>query len=413
MSNHIFLNDGPSFSQVRHILQQQYTDPVYDSETGLSPDELRDGFYKIVENTAHEAPQLQKSHLIAFILQNARIDVDPRDFFADHFQGLGLLDKLREEKRKYIGSTKIPQTVDTLKLAAVTGYYNAELDLGHISPSWSRILKLGVTGIMEEALKMQASLSKDHPSRIFYQSVIETYNAIRIYILRLSAQAQKMADLYPEYKCRMNQLTNALQNLSDNAPSTFYEALQLSYIFHQLIEYEGEYVRSMGSFERNFGSFYEKDLQSGYLTGEKADDLIRFYWMKFFAKTLGKNNGKNFYFGGLLPDGSDSYGELSKLALDCFYDMELTDPKLSIRFHKNTSDDQYRRIARCIRDGRTSMVLVNDEITIPAMMMRGKTEQDARNYLLIGCYEPAVEGEEIACNMSIKLNMTKSLELVL
>ena len=413
MGNHIFLNDGPTFSQVRDILQQQYSDPVFDPDTGLSPEELRKGFYQIVENTASMEPQLQKSHLIAFILQNARIDVDPRDFFADHFQGLGLLDKLREEKRKFIGNTKIPQTAETLKLAAVTGYYNAELDLGHISPGWSRILNLGVSGILEEAKNLYDSLPEEHPSRIFYQSVIETYGAIRIYILRLCAQAQKMAGLYPEYKYRMTQLSNALQSLADNAPSTFYEALQLSYIFHQLIEYEGEYVRSMGSFERNFGHFYEEDLRRGYLTREKAEELIRFYWMKFFAKTLGKNNGKNFYFGGILPDGSDSYGELSKLALDCFYDMQLTDPKLSIRFHKNTSADQYRRIARCIRDGRTGIVLVNDEITIPAMMMRGKTEHDARNYLLIGCYEPAVEGEEIACNMSIKLNMAKSLELVL
>lgn len=413
MSNQSFLSEGPSFSQVRNILQQQYTNPTFDPETGLSPDELRAGFYKIVEETADWAPQLQKSHLIAFVLQNARIDVDPKDFFADHFEGLGLFEKLREEKRRSIGNAKVPQAAATLKQAAMTGSYNAELDLGHISPGWRRILSLGVSGILEEAVDLQAALPADHPSQVFYQSVIETYSAIRLYILRLSVQAEKMAGLYPEYKCRMTQLSGALTNLANNAPANFYEALQLSYIFHQLIEYEGEYVRSMGSFERNFGRFYEEDLQNGYLTRETAEELIRFYWMKYFAKTLGKNNGKNFYFGGLLPDGSDSYGELSKLALDCFYDMELTDPKLSIRFHKNTSDDQYRRIARCIRDGRTNMVLVNDEITIPAMMMRGKTEEDARNYLLIGCYEPAVEGEEIACNMSIKLNMAKSIELVL
>ena len=114
MSDRIFLNDGPTFSQVRDILQQQYSDPVFDPDTGLSPEELRAGFDQIVKDTADEAPQLQKSHLIAFILQNARIDVDPCDFFADHFQGLGLLEKLREEKRRTIGSTKIPQTAETL-----------------------------------------------------------------------------------------------------------------------------------------------------------------------------------------------------------------------------------------------------------------------------------------------------------
>ena len=154
MGEHIFLNDGPAFSQVRDILQQQYSNPAFGPDTGLSPENLRAGFDQIIEDTANLEPQLQKSHLFAFILQNARINVDPRDFFADHFQGLGLLDKLREEKRRIIGTTKLPQTAETLKLAAVTGYYNAELDLGHISPGWRRILALGVSGILNEAMNM-------------------------------------------------------------------------------------------------------------------------------------------------------------------------------------------------------------------------------------------------------------------
>lgn len=413
MSISLFMNEGPSFSEVRDILKQQYTNPAFDPDTGLSSEELRDGFYHLVENIKDEAPQLQKSHLLSYILQNAQIDVDPKDFFADHFDGQDLLSRLREEKRRSIGNEKVPQAAQVLKTAVVTGSFNAELDLGHISPGWTRLLSRGVSGILEDAVNMSTSLPADHPTQTFYQSLIETYSAFRTFILRLSAQAEKMAEKYPEYKCRMTQLSAALSNLADQPPCSFYEALQLSYLFHQLIEYEGELVRSMGSFERNFGHFYEKDLQSGYCTREDAEELIRFYWMKYFAKTQGKGNGKNFYFGGTLSDGTDSYGELSKLALDCFYDMELTDPKLSIRFHKNTSDDQYRRIARCIRDGRTNMVLVNDEVTIPALRMRGKTEADAHNYLLIGCYEPAIEGEEIACNMSIKLNMAKSIELAL
>jgi len=57
-------------------------------------------------------------------------------------------------------------------------------------------------------------------------------------------------------------------------------------------------------------------------------------------------------------------------------------------------------------------VLVNDEIAVPAIQSQGKTPEEAREYLLIGCYEPAIEGREIACNMSISLNLTKGIELV-
>ena len=413
MSEHCFINEGPSFSMVRDELLKQYTEPAFDPATGLSSEELRGEFDRIVNATEDMPPLLQKSRLLSFVFQNARIDVDPCDYFADHFDGQNLLSDLRERKRKSVGAAQVPQAAHQLRTSAATGAFNAELDLGHISPGWTRILSCGVSGILEDAVNMHNSLPADHPSQVFYQALIETYSAFRIFILRLGTQAEKMVSRHPEYKQRMKQLSDALHNLTDNPPGTFYEALQLSYLFHQLIEYEGEYVRSRGSFERNFGRFYEDDLQKGRLSRENAEELIRFYWMKYFAKTLGKANGKNFYFGGRLPDGTDSYGELSRLALDCFYDMQLTDPKLSIRFHKDSSPDQYRRIARCIRDGRTNMVLVNDEVAIPALLMRGKTIQDAYNYLLIGCYEPAIEGEEIACNMSIKLNLAKSVELVL
>ena len=119
------MNEGPSFSEVRDILKQQYTNPTFDPDTGLSSEELREGFYQLAESTAADAPQRQKSHLISYILQNARIDVDPKDFFADHFDGQDLLSRLREEKRRSIGNSKVPQAAQVLKTAAVTGSFNA------------------------------------------------------------------------------------------------------------------------------------------------------------------------------------------------------------------------------------------------------------------------------------------------
>jgi formate C-acetyltransferase len=58
-------------------------------------------------------------------------------------------------------------------------------------------------------------------------------------------------------------------------------------------------------------------------------------------------------------------------------------------------------------------VLSNDEVQIATMLRHGKTLEDARKYLLIGCYEPAVEGKEISCTMACRLNLPKAVELAM
>jgi formate C-acetyltransferase len=180
--------------------------------------------------------------------------------------------------------------------------------------------------------------------------------------------------------------------------------------------------------------------------------MIKFFFTKFYASTRGKANGKNFYFAGqssepalttqaefplrenkLRPpmfaefsarinqfsdtyqtsDAANAENELTYLALEAYDEMNTTDPKLSVRFYNGTSERLYRQVAETIRRGRTAFVLVNDEVAIPAIQAQGKTPEEAREYLLIGCYEPAIEGREVACNMAISLNLAKGVELAL
>jgi formate C-acetyltransferase len=66
-----------------------------------------------------------------------------------------------------------------------------------------------------------------------------------------------------------------------------------------------------------------------------------------------------------------------------------------------------------IRCGHNAMVLMNDEVAVPALVKRGKTLADARSYLPIGCYEPAVDGKEAACTTNLVINLAKGVELAL
>jgi formate C-acetyltransferase len=124
-------------------------------------------------------------------------------------------------------------------------------------------------------------------------------------------------------------------------------------------------------------------------------------------------NGKNFVFGGQYPDGTEITNELTYLALDAYEELNTPDPKLSIRFLPSSPLFLYRRVADLIRKGHNSMVIINDEPAVDALVKRGKTVEDARFYLPIGCYEPAVEGKEAACTMNITVNLAKGIELAL
>jgi len=105
--------------------------------------------------------------------------------------------------------------------------------------------------------------------------------------------------------------------------------------------------------------------------------------------------------------------ELTYLGLGAYEELNTPDPKMSVRFLPSSPDRLYYRVADLIRKGHNAFVLINDTTTVEAQVQRGKTLEDARMYVPIGCYEPAVEGKEIACNMNNTINLAKGVELAL
>ena len=140
---------------------------------------------------------------------------------------------------------------------------------------------------------------------------------------------------------------------------------------------------------------------------------MKFFWMKWYARTRGRSNGKNFVFAGQDAEGRIIANELTYAALEAYGELNAPDPKFSIRFLPETPDKLYRTVAEMIRQGHNSFVLMNDPVAVEALVRRGKTPEDARLYLPIGCYEPAVDGKEVGCTMNIIINLAKGVELAL
>ena len=365
------------FDEVRSRLERQYLDVSFDPASGLSRDEL------VAEITRHRADNpdepriMTRAWLFHLLCSRARIAVEPDDYFADKLEHHNLLVELREGWRR---------EADTREFGSdpphIPGAWGAQLDLGHVCPDWANLLEHGLTGLRDRAAAREG---------VFYEAVALVYDGAITLARRFAA---KLPD-------------SPLAALAERPPQTLHEALQLAYLYHELQEMENGYsVRSMGRFDRLYHTFYAEDLAAGRLTRDQAKELLKYFWVRFFAKTQGKLYGKPFLFG---PE----VNELSYLAFEVYREMQIVDPKLHVRLGERTPQSFVDQVIGCIQAGCTGIVTVNDAAQVRMLRRHGKAEADAQDYILIGCYEPAVMGKELNCSGACAVNLAKAVELVL
>ncbi len=90
----------------------------------------------------------------------------------------------------------------------------------------------------------------------------------------------------------------------------------------------------------------------------------------------------------------------------------LPQPSISVRVWNGSPEDFLLKAAALTRLGTGLPAYYNDEIIIPAIMARGLTLEDARDYCIIGCVEPQKGGKTDGWHDAAFFNMCRPLELV-
>ena len=389
-----------TFERVREFLEKQYQHPDFDPASGLDPVKLESEMESYYAQNASRPFILVRAELMDFLLQHCRIAIDPEDWFVDHMEGRHLIRVLQKRKLQEAQEALPPEVQNTVANYIKTGTFVSALDLTHTSPDWSDILLLGPSGLRDRA-ENALKTAKDEEAVLFYKAAAVAFEAVRKLILRFASLAEK--------RNAVQQMT-ALRAIAERPPETLQEALQLALIYDTCQEIEGEPVRSQGMFDRLFIRFYRHDIEHGILDREQAKELLKFFWTKFYAQM--HPNGKNICFGGLSAPGVDACNELTALCFEIHRELDRINPKLSFRVHKNTPDDILLQVTDCGRSGRTAIVFNNEELAFEMFRRRGKEEKDLYNYVLIGCYEPAIMGREMCCSMMAWGNFVKPLEAV-
>jgi formate C-acetyltransferase len=391
----------------------------FDESSGLSLDTIKKEINDILSKDLSRI--VKKSEVFELVLTKARINLNPLDWFAGYFEGSqmlsGLIITIREQWRAEY-QKKHPEMTQVLNLTYETGAAYSYLDVAaHAAPGWKPLLSRGIPGLLEDAREARKNMACDDKQNDFYDAVEQVCGVSLKWMERLVSEAEKIIENRTEHKDRMEKYAASLRRLHEGPPLTFYDALHLIVMYCLLTEFEGMIVHSLGRFDLNLYPFYERDIEAGIMTREDAKELLRFFCMKFFVKTRGTESmgsaAQNITLGGVLSNGGDAFNDLTLLVLECIEESGLTDPRLSVRFHKGAGEEQYRKIARCICRSSNDMVLINDETEIPALLKQRRDPADVYDYIAIGCYEPSIEGHEIGCNMAIHMNLVKPVELVL
>ncbi|HJN16180.1 MAG TPA: pyruvate formate lyase family protein [Armatimonadota bacterium] len=404
-----------TFDTVRDRLYNQFIDARFDPSTGIGLDELEREADESLASRGDAPRVLQKAHLLRIVATRGQISIDPADWFVDKLNHGRLIVRARERWHEEACQGPIAQEAAWSRRMHEIGAIRGGLDHGHISPGWENMFAGGLTSLMGQATESRERLGASaSPDQLAFYEAVEIACGAAIHLSeRFAALAAQMATECPEHSLRLQAVSETCSRVPAHSPRTLHEALQFAWFMHELIEMEGEMVRSMGHFDRVIYPYYRADIDAGRLTQCQAKELIKFFWIKHHARTRGSSNGKNFVFGGQDADGRAIANDLTYLALEAYEELNAPDPKLSVRFTPDTPDALYARVADLIRGGTNSCVLMNDEAAVAALVERGKTLKDARSYLPIGCYEPAVDGKEAACTMNLVVNLAKPIELAL
>lgn len=306
-------------------------------------------------------------------------------------------------------------------------FYNG---VGHVTVCYDNILQRGYEGIIREA---ETELAKQKPSdadyvkrHAFLESVIRSCRAVIRYAERYAELAKQEAERCgdPERKKELLQIARNCSRVPAKGAETFYEACQSFWFVQMLLQMESSgHSISPGRFDQYMNPFYQKDIQEGRMTPEFAQELVDCIWVKLNdlnkARDAASAEGfagyslfQNLIAGGQTADGLDATNDMSYITIQATMHVRLPQPSFSVRVWNGSPHLFLIKAAELTRTGIGLPAYYNDEVIIPALVNRGLSLADARDYNIIGCVEPQKAGKTNGWHDAAFFNMCRPLELV-
>ena len=303
--------------------------------------------------------------------------------------------------------------------------------VGHIIIDYDKAIRRGYKAIIQDAVEALESFDCNDPDFIqktqFCKAVITVLSAAINFAKRYSDKAKEMAavETNPTRKAELLQIAANCEKVPANGATNFYEACQSFIITQMILQVESSgHSESPGRFDQYMYPYLEKDLASGAITKDFAQELLDCVFVKLndlnkvrdqisAQAFAGFQVFQNIGAGGQTEDGMDATNQLSYMMMETVAHLRLSAPSFSIRVWQGTPDEFLYRACELARLGYGLPAMYNDEVIIPALTNRGISLHDARGYGLIGGVEPSVPGKEQGWHDAAFVNVAKILEITI
>lgn len=298
----------------------------------------------------------------------------------------------------------------------------------HCAVDYGTMMRVGLKDYARRAKEKLDALDltdyKNIQKSYFYRAILIVVDAVKNFAHRYTLLAEEMAanESDASRRAELIQMSEILKKVPYEPASNFREAVQALWLTHLVLQIESNgHSLSYGRMDQYLNPYYEADLKQGVITEEAACELMCNLWLKTYTInkvrswshtqfSAGSPLYQNVTVAGQTTDGKDATNPMSWLILKSVAKCHLTQPNLTVRYHRGLTDAFMKECIEVVRCGFGMPAFNDDEVIIPSFIAKGVKPEDAYNYSAIGCVETAVPGKwGYRCTGMSFLNFPKAL----
>ncbi|MFZ5832667.1 MAG: pyruvate formate lyase family protein [Planctomycetota bacterium] len=316
-----------------------------------------------------------------------QVDDDIRDYWKNR-NAWGLYRTEILKQSPYTSADQVPRSLQ----------YKFISNQGHLSPSYGRLLEVGLQGLLHD-VETRAKGESEAEAAAFLSAAENVLRGLSAWSQRYSEHLAREARECNNAArtAQLREMSRITGKIATEPPETFREALQLIWLAHQAIHIEGHgYSCTPDHIDQLLLPYYEADLRAGRLNDDETLRLAENFVLKQYDNSFwGPEHHltQGLCVSGSTPDGRSLTNRLSWHFVEAHTNLVLPEPLLWVRWHPEIDQKFFDFCLSRLTRSTCFPMLWSDAAIPQALMELGIAKEDAFNYLPVGCNELAVPGQ--------------------
>jgi len=303
-------------------------------------------------------------------LQNINFEIDEQELLIGRAKFATYDESLVKETKEYLKQYSRPSG-----------------QTGHCELDFSILMEAGISGVKQ---KLQEKLSTSTlEKKDTYKSFICAFDGLSEMIKNAAVVVDSAiaASVDEGRKSDLTEIAESCRHISESAPFSFREALQLNWFaILGTTMADNAVLVSPGRLDRILISFYQNDIENGVLDKAQALLLLECYYIlcnEFIPDGL----AISVMVGGTDKDGNDITNELSYLCMEALRKTKMVYPTVGVCWNKNTPEELTDLAVELISKGYATPAFFGDETIQKGLKHYGALPEDSCYYINSTCVE--------------------------